>query len=408
MMRILNALIFVVILLFVAACDLYDCDPNDHGGSWMTCMQLSNDPSGKARYTPVTLFLDYATSTVHSLNGGTIPSQAFDCTPFDLKKQGQGQGSQTVYRPKDHTPIESGPRYTPHPATSERQTGVYPAPPLLALPFAPLRAQTQFPVPSSDCAPTSADVLLVNQTNNTVTRLGTCPFAIKTIIPVASRPLEVDLMPDAQTALVTSYDNAVNFIDLTSNKVAFTLTTDSSVNPSGIAITPDGTRAYITSFNSMNPAVLAIDLASRSIVATIPVTTYPQSLFMTPDGSELYVTFPLQDAVYVIDTLSNSLVTTISIPAPYGIDFSPTGTKAYITSASGSPAKVVVLDTTTYTVLKSYPVGASPIAVAVMYGGRFVIVNNVGSNSVSVIDTLTDTVKTSDVGGAPLGISFVQ
>lgn len=43
-----------------------------------------------------------------------------------------------------------------------------------------------------------------------------------------------------------------------------------------------------------------------------------------------------------------------------------------------------------------------------MYGGRYVIVNNFGSNLVSVIDTVTDTVRTTDIGGAPLGISFIS
>ncbi|HYL75809.1 MAG TPA: hypothetical protein VEU96_16485 [Bryobacteraceae bacterium] len=421
MIRILNALLFIGILLFVGACDLSDCLPSPQGGGWFTCIQGTIDSSGNIHDTPVTLFLDPGMpgNVSHRSTGASL----IDCTPLDLTKQGQrgGQGSQLAYFSKPHAAIQvpylpSTVPFTSQPvygvkdrgAASQLQTGVYPPPTLLALPFEPLRAQTQVSNPLTDCDPSSPDILQVNQTNNTVTRVGTCPVAVKAVISVASRPIEVELTPDARTALVTSYDNVVNFIDVASNSVIFKFTTDSTVNPSGIAIAPDGTRAYITSFNSSNGAVLAIDLGTRSIIATIPVNAFPQSLFMTPDGAQVYVTFPLGNAVYVIDTLTNRVATTLSITAPYGIGFSPTGTKAYITSASGSPGSVVVLDTATYTVVKSYPVGVSPFAIAVMYGGRYVIVNNFGSNSVSVIDTVTDTVKTTDIGGAPLGISFVQ
>ncbi len=401
-MRILNTLLFIGILLFVGACDLSDCLPSPPGGSWYTCRQeTTQNADGSFNFTSVTLFLDPATAIV---DPGARGSGLVDCSPIDISKvrprgtavgaaDSHMAGSQLAYFSKLHAAI---------------QTGVYPPPTLLALPFAPLRLQTQISNPLSNCDPSSADVLVANQTNNTVTRLGTCPVAVKATISVASRPIEVELTPDAKTALVTSYDNVVNFIDVASNTVTFRLTTDSTVNPSGIAITPDGTRAYVTSFNIANGAVLAIDLATRSIIATIPVTSFPQSLFMTPDGSQVYVTFPLGNAVYVIDTLTNSVATTLNIAAPYGIAFSPTGTRAYITSASGSPARVVVVDTTTYTVVKSYPVGVSPFAIAMMYGGRYVIVNNFGSNSVSVIDTVKDSVTTTGIGGAPLGISFVQ
>lgn len=128
-------------------------------------------------------------------------------------------------------------------------------------------------------------MFLVNQTNNTVTRLGTCPYAVKATISLASRPLEVNLTPDARTGPATSYDNTVNFIDVATNTVVFDLATGSTVNTSGIAIAPDGTRAYIASFNNSNSLVLAIDIATRNIIATISVIAFPQSLFVTPDGS---------------------------------------------------------------------------------------------------------------------------
>jgi hypothetical protein len=91
-------------------------------------------------------------------------------------------------------------------------------------------------------------VIQTVHTQALVTRISTCAFQIKTSIPVVSRPLQIAITPDGLTTLVTSFDNAVNFIDLTTNQVRFTLMTDPTINPHGIAILPDRSRAYITSF----------------------------------------------------------------------------------------------------------------------------------------------------------------
>jgi hypothetical protein len=110
-------------------------------------------------------------------------------------------------------------------------------------------------IPPSPAAPACQasfpDVFATNHVSAVVTRISTCPFAIKAVIPVVTRPLQVDITPDGSTALVTSFDNAVNFIDLATNEVTYTLMTDSNTNPHGLAISPDGKRAYITSFQSI-------------------------------------------------------------------------------------------------------------------------------------------------------------
>jgi len=254
----------------------------------------------------------------------------------------------------------------------------------------------------------------VNHDNSSVNRLSTCPFALKKTIPVVSRPLQIAITPDGTTALVTSFDNAVNFIDLASNTVTFTLQTSFDVFPNGIAITPDGAHAYITNFTTGNPSILEIDLTTRQVIATIAVATaYPQSAFISPDGSQLFVTYPYGNKVTIFDTMTNTEAFSLSISAPRGLAFNSKGTKAYISSAdnpdlSSLPGIVQEFNTNTFQVTNTYHVGVGPVDVEVLYGDQFVVVNNYEGKSYSVIDTIAGTVQTTALNGRPSGISMVR
>ena len=242
-----------------------------------------------------------------------------------------------------------------------------------------------------------------------MTRISTCPFKIKVSIPVVTRPLQVVMTPDGSSALVTSFDNAVNFIDLATNTVTYTLMTDPSINPNGLAISPDGTRAYITSFNT-NGGVAVIDLASRTIIATLSTNAYPQGVTITPDGSEIWITYPLGSSVDIFDTLSNTYVTGLNIGETTDIAFNSTGTRAYITSQATTPGSVVVVDTSSYQTLSTYTVGLGASDIKMSYGDQFLVVNNDAGGSISVIDLKKDAVVTTQLGGnsAPSGIAFVH
>ena len=272
------------------------------------------------------------------------------------------------------------------------------------LPFVPAVPPSATP----GCDSSFPDVLRTVHTNALVTRISTCPFQIKATIPVVTRPLQVAITPDGSTALVTSFDNAVNFINLSTNKVTFTLNTDPSINPDGIAISSDGTRAYVTSFNTDNPVVMVIDLTSNTVITTIKTIPYAQGVTLTPDGSQLWITSPLGASTDVIDTLSNTEITNLSVPQSTGIAFNSTGTRAYITSQVSAPGTVVVVDTATFKVLNTYTVGSGPTDIAMSYGDRFLVVNNFGDGSTSVIDLIKNAVVTTNVGASPSGIAFVH
>ena len=78
---------------------------------------------------------------------------------------------------------------------------------------------------------------------------------------------------------------------------------------------------------------------------------------------------------------------------------------AYVTNAGSDT--VSVIDTATNTVTATIPVGSTPVRAAVTPDGTRAYVTNAGSDTVSVIDTATNTVTTTiPVGNVPVGVAI--
>jgi len=374
------------------SCDCDNTKEQDFPGFWVAC--VDNKPT-------LMTYNDNNATVVTSDQAGNFNPKDYDCSHAGSP---QYKGSEDASPFKISSPAGPG-GYARKPHATGSDTFAFLPQQLRILPFVP-----NVPPPATpSCDSTFPDIFQTDHAEALVTRVSTCPFAIKVTIPVVTRPLQVQVTPDGSTALVTSFDNAVNFIDLATNKVTTTLMTDSSINPHGLAISPDGTRAYISSFNT-NGVIAVIDLSSRKIIATIPTISYPQGLTLTPDGSQIWVTSPLAASVDIFDTLTNTRVTGLNISQTSDVAFNSTGTRAYITTSSTIPGSVVAVDASTYQTIKSYPVGLGPTDIKMSYGDQFLVINNNSDGSISVIDFLKGAVVTTKLGGnsAPSGIAFVH
>jgi YVTN family beta-propeller protein len=105
----------------------------------------------------------------------------------------------------------------------------------------------------------------------------------------------------------------VTVIDTAANTVATTI--HAGEHPNGIAITPNGKRAYVTGQGSENISV--IDLTNNTVVATITVDqTFHFGIFVRPDGQRAYVTNDgVDNGMPVIDTSSNMVVAKVATGA---------------------------------------------------------------------------------------------
>jgi YVTN family beta-propeller protein len=113
------------------------------------------------------------------------------------------------------------------------------------------------------------------------------------------------------------------------------------------------------------PPLPARALASRPAACTpITVGTHPFGLAITPDGTTAYVANQLSASVTPIDTATNTPGPGIAVGVgPFGAAFTPDGATAYVANQVSN--SVTPIDTTTKTAGLEIAVGNTPEGVAV-------------------------------------------
>src|SRR5687768_13258264 len=153
------------------------------------------------------------------------------------------------------------------------------------------------------------------------------------------------------------------------------------INPDGIAISPDGSRVYVT--NELSNTVSVIDTNSRAVVATITVGSGPTAVAMAPNGARLFVLNGSgSTSVSVVNTATNAVINTIPllVTQARGLGIAPNGARLYVSTYSSNSVKVI--DTQTNAILATIPVGLTPVGVDVAPDGARVYVPGFSSNTV--------------------------
>ncbi len=160
----------------------------------------------------------------------------------------------------------------------------------------------------------------------------------------------------------------VSIIDLLNGVQTFTVVTG-GLYPWDVAITPDGSKAYVTNRGSATVSVLSLT-GTPVTTAVIPVQAGPAAIISSPDGTKMYVANTLSDSVSIIDTATNA-VSNLSLAmfskepsvagSPDGLALSPNGGTLYV--AMGADNAVAVVDTSTDTVIGRIPTGSYPAGV---------------------------------------------
>ena len=171
-----------------------------------------------------------------------------------------------------------------------------------------------------------------------------------------------------------------------------------------LAASPAEAAPFLYVANMCDNTVSVIDTATNTVVGLpIPVGNGPFAVAVTPDGTKVYVANTTGN-VSVIHTATKTLVKTVSLGGqPIAVAVTPDGAKVYVVNTG---IRQCFGDPQAWQHGGGHdPGGALPRGVAITPDGTQAYVANSFDNTVSVIDTATNTVAglPIPVGSTPIG-----
>ncbi|MCB1875738.1 MAG: beta-propeller fold lactonase family protein [Chromatiales bacterium] len=218
--------------------------------------------------------------------------------------------------------------------------------------------------------PNGNNLLVIDAATNTVA--GT--------LPVGNFPSGTAVTPDSSRAFVANTaDDTLTVIDLDDGDTRTIAVGD---QPAGMDINPAGTFLYVA--NAADDTVSVVNLTSETVVATIPVGNNPMDV--AAGDTKVYVANFGDNTVTVINAATNTVTASVLVPGfSAGIAMNPAQSRVYV--SQHMDGFVYVIDTGTDTVADAVTVGANPRGVDVSPDGSRVYVSNFGDGTVSVIET---------------------
>ena len=172
-------------------------------------------------------------------------------------------------------------------------------------------------------------------------------------------PTAIVAAPDDSTLYVSCETTGeVLVLDAATKKIAARIPV--SPSPSGLALSADGTRLYVTCAGPES-RVCIVDTAKRKVLERLRAGYQAQSPVLSPDGRTLYVCNRFNNDVSVVDLLTRKEIHRIAVPRePFSAAVTPDGKRLLVVNhihAGRSDGDVVassvsVIDTTIGKVLK--------------------------------------------------------
>jgi len=184
---------------------------------------------------------------------------------------------------------------------------------------------------------------VAERTANQIAVFDVAGGSVAKTIALTAPPTGLALSPDGQRLYVTGAGprGQVFLVDVAAGTVAETL--PAGHTPMAPVVSPDGSTLYVC--NRFNNDVSVFDLGAKVEAARIPVVRQPVAAVLTPDGKTLFVANHLATGaadgdyvsatVSVIDTASKSVAASLQLPngsaSLRGITISPDGAYVYVT-----------------------------------------------------------------------------
>jgi YVTN family beta-propeller protein len=176
-------------------------------------------------------------------------------------------------------------------------------------------------------------------------------------VPLGMPQRGIAISPDGSRAYV-GHGGSISVIDTTTNRVVDSIITSNTRFFAGIFVTPDGAKVYAASTGPHE--VLVINAATNAVINRISAQGTFGHAAMTRDGNYLFIhtnSNTVPGAIRVIDTRSDQIIRTFTTKTyTAGAALSPDGKIFYYNEYSSSSSVLVAIDSETGQRLKEVTV----------------------------------------------------
>jgi YVTN family beta-propeller protein len=197
-------------------------------------------------------------------------------------------------------------------------------------------------------------VYVTNTDSDSVSVINGTTNMVKKIIPVGSKPTDLDINNNARKLYVTnSLSNTITIIDTGTEKVV-DLLNSTGENPRGIAVDDNKNLIYVA--NTDSNSVSVINGTTREVIGNITVEENPRGIAIDSTQNLVYVTNAGSNSVSVINGTTREVIDgNITVEEnPRGIAIDSTQNLVYVTNAGSN--SVSVINGTTREVIGNLPV----------------------------------------------------
>jgi YVTN family beta-propeller protein len=166
-------------------------------------------------------------------------------------------------------------------------------------------------------------------------------------------------------------------------------TFSSSSYPTGLSISRDGKTLFVGNSNANNMAI--VDLASKTVMAAVPVGFAPYATLVDPSSGLVFVSNWGDATLSVINPASESVVAAIPVGQhPTAMTMGPTG-MLYVSDSNSDAVSIVDPQAMTETARvsvtpdPSLPLSSSPQGLSFGKNGRYLYVADAGDNALAVL-----------------------
>jgi len=263
------------------------------------------------------------------------------------------------------------------------------------------KANIQLPPPPAEVAGRGTLDLLTLDTRNGLLYV---PYSnTLDIVDMQTRKLkgQVENLPGIKSIALTADPNIVFTADGGNNRVAVVdvaklKATDQIVTPTG---NPDAmvfdpkSNQVVVGQTGPSPNIVFIDVATHKVVASLTLPASPELMAIDTHAGRVFVAIHDRDEVLAIDVATRQITSTYKgcdIKSPVGMGYDPDQGRLFVANGIVHSANVLsAIDVVLDRCLGSIDIGHGPDQVAFNEHLHHAYVANSGTNTVSVIDTIS-------------------